>query len=407
MLSFLRLAISYCFRSSSGVPLTTWLSVLGMSVAVACLVVAMAVMGGFKRTLQSTVIDISGHLVVAPNSPDLSEEMLERVRPLLNGFEAASPFLFLEAVLAHRGQVAGVGIEGVDLENWQKVMRLQDRLLSGSLGFATRDGGSSGVVIGRGIAERFGLTVGDTFRLVVPISSQARPGDFRPKLGQFVVAGIVGFGHHKFDTRYILMSLEQAQKFAGVPEQLTGYKIRLDDDEEALAASLAILNQFGGDYYVKDWKAGNRNLFEAVDLEKAIIFLILLIIVIVACFNISGTLFISVVRRFKDISILKAMGASGYLVMFLFSLQGLTLGALGCVLGWGLGVGVCELLNLYQKRFGLIRGEVYQLDYIELSYSAFDFVLIFSVSLFLCFVATLAPARRGARLSPVEGLRYE
>jgi lipoprotein-releasing system permease protein len=203
------------------------------------------------------------------------------------------------------------------------------------------------------------------------------------------------------------MNINDAQDFAGVGDRVSGYKIRVKDDNEALAAGLTILEKYGTDFFVKDWKDGNRNLFEAVGLERMIVFFVLLIIVIVACFNISGALFISVVRRYKDISILKAMGAKNAFVMRIFTLQGLTLGFMGSFVGILLGLLICYGLVLYQQHYGIISSEVYQLDKIELSFRFLDFVLIFAASLGICFVATLVPAIRGAGLDPVEGLRYD
>ncbi|NQZ02398.1 MAG: ABC transporter permease [Bdellovibrionales bacterium] len=406
-MSLIRLAFRYCFWSNSGVPLTTLLSIGGMAIGVASLVVAMAVMSGFETTLQKTVIDVSGHLLVLKRGTEDQAKALEEVKPFINGFEAATPFIFLEAVLAKKGVVSGVGVEGVHPEKIHQVLRLQKRLVKGELDFSEREGEPPGIVIGKGIQKRFDVKVGEVLRLVIPVVSSRDYSKFKPRLRKFKVRGVVSFGHHEFDSRYILMNIKAAQNFASVGDRVSGYKIRVKDDAEALAAGLAILEKFGTEYFVKDWKDGNRNLFEAVDLERMIVFFVLLIIVIVACFNISGALFISVVRRYKDISILKAMGARDAFIMRIFTLQGLTLGFLGSFLGILLGLLICYGLIVYQQQYSLISSEVYQLDKIELSYRFFDFVLIFAASLGICFVATLVPAIRGAGLNPVEGLRYD
>jgi lipoprotein-releasing system permease protein len=406
-MSLIRLAFRYCFWSSSGVPLTTILSIGGMAIGVASLVVAMAVMSGFETTLQKTVIDVSGHLLVLKRGAEDQKQGLEQVKPLIKGFEAATPFIFLEAVLAKRGVVAGVGVEGVHPEKIHEVLRLKRRVVKGELDFERREGELPGIVIGKEIQKRFNVEEGEVIRLVIPVVSSRDFSKFKPRLRKFKVRGIVAFGHHEFDSRYILMNINDAQDFAGVGDRVSGYKIRVKDDNEALAAGLTILEKYGTDFFVKDWKDGNRNLFEAVGLERMIVFFVLLIIVIVACFNISGALFISVVRRYKDISILKAMGAKNAFVMRIFTLQGLTLGFMGSLVGILLGLLICYGLVLYQQHYGIISSEVYQLDKIELSFRFLDFVLIFAASLGICFVATLVPAIRGAGLDPVEGLRYD
>jgi len=406
-LRLLKLAYRYSFSGSQGLPLTTLLSVGGMAIGVACLVAAMAVFSGFESTLQKTVIDVSGHLWVIKRGADSQEEALKDVKPLLKGFVAASPFIFLEAVMAKKGVVSGVGVEGIDPAEVHKVLKLKNRVVKGDLELGTGEGGLARVAIGKGLATKFDLDVNDVVRLVIPVVSSRDFSNFKPKMRKFRVGGIVSFGHHEFDSRYVLMELEEAQSFASVGERVSGHKIRLDNDEAALAAELSILEKFGSEYYVRDWKDGNRNLFEAIELEKMVVFLVLLIIVIVACFNIAGALFISVVRRYRDISILKAMGATNTMILKLFTVQGLTLGFVGSLLGFALGFLICLGLVQYQQHFGLISSEVYQLDNIELNYRWLDLAMIFFASLSICLLAAIAPAIRGSRLNPIEGLRYE
>ncbi|MCB0407924.1 MAG: ABC transporter permease [Bdellovibrionales bacterium] len=402
----LYLAFHYIFWGKRHLPLTTVLAVVGMAIGVASLIVAMAVMSGFESTLQKTVVDIAGHLMILKRGAEDQHQALEEVKPLLDGYVASTPFLFLEAVLAEKGQVAGVGIEGLDEKTFPQVLKVEKRVQEGQLSFIkTND--LPGIVIGKGIAKSFQLKVGDTIRLVIPISKGYGGSNFKPKMKKFVINGIVSFGLEEFDSRYIMMDLNEAQNFANVEGHITGFKIKMKTDEQALQASLRIANEKGQAYYISDWQEGNRNLFEAVALEKWIVFFVLLIIVIVACFNIAGTLFISVIRRFKDISVLKTMGASSHFILKIFSIQGMVLGALGTFFGLLLGLAACYGFLYLQSQYGVISSEVYKLDKIELDFEFLDFIIIFSASMLICFLATLAPARRGALLNPVEGLQYK
>ncbi|MEO0336433.1 MAG: ABC transporter permease, partial [Pseudomonadota bacterium] len=226
-MSLLRLAFRYCFWSSSGVPLTTILSIGGMAIGVASLVVAMAVMSGFETTLQKTVIDVSGHLLVLKRGTENQAEALEEVKPLIPGFQAATPFIFLEAVLAKKGVVAGVGVEGVHPEKIHEVLQLKNRVVKGELDFEQRAGELPGIVIGKGIQKQFDVTVGETLRLVIPVVSSRDFSKFKPRLRKFKVRGVVSFGHHEFDSRYILMNITDAQEFASVGDRVSGYKIRV------------------------------------------------------------------------------------------------------------------------------------------------------------------------------------
>ncbi len=401
-----RLAFKYIYHGKRRLPLTTVLAIVGMAIGVASLIVAMAVISGFESTLQKTVVDISGHMMILKRGTADQSTALQEVKPLMHGFRAATPFVFLEAVLADKGQVSGVGIEGLDSIEMSKVLQLEKRLKDGELTFVEKKG-LPGVVIGQGIAAQFDISVGDVVRLVIPISKGIGGSDFRPKMKKFVVNGIVAFGHHEFDSRYIMMDLKRSQTFADIGDRITGYKVLLEDDQEAIHSAMRIANHAEGSFYVHDWRQGNRNLFEAVGLEKMIIFYVLLIIVVVACFNISGTLFISVVRRFKDISILKAMGADSWFILKVFTIQGLVIGAIGALLGVVLGLAACYGFLYLQDAYGVISSEVYKLEKIELNFRALDFVMIFGASMLICFLATLAPALRGARLNPVEGMHYK
>lgn len=378
-----------------------------MAIGVSSLVVSMAVFSGYVSTLEKTVQDAVGHLLIIKRGAADQNEMLREIQPMVRGFVAETPFIFAEAILAHQGKINGVVIEGVELQTVHKVLNLKDRLIDGAFDLNPVAKGEPKVLIGKGIASKFGLKVGDVFRIVVPLSSEFQSATFRPKLGKFRIAGIVNFGRYDFDTRYVVMSIGQVQDFVEMGKKITGYRFRIEDPYEARAISAEISNKFGATYWSRDWQEVNRNLFEAAKLEKAVLFVVLMILVVAAAFNIANTLFVSVVQRYRDISVLKTLGASDRFVRQIFTAQGLMVGAVGATLGIAAGLFLCRVVEWAQVRWKLIPAEVYKLDHIVLDVQTSDLLIIVGVSLAICFVATLVPSRRGAKISPVEGLRYE
>ncbi len=386
---------------------STLLSLIGMMLGVACLVVAMAVVSGFMSTLEKTVIDVLGHMSVMKSGTFTAEVIEEEIGPLLEGqVVASSPFLNLKAVYAEKGNVHGVVVEGVDSERILKVTGLKNLIVAGEFDLSPRDG-VAGIVVGKELFEASGLKIGDLIRLVIPVSEGANASDFRSKISRFEVRGVVHFGHFEFDTRYMLTDLASAQSFGEVGRRITGMRYKFKDNQTPLDAKIKILSDNPLTYQVDTWRDYNRNLFEAAALEKMIIFFVLLIIVIAACFNVSATLFVSVVRRFRDISTLKTLGASSKEIRQIFIFWGLLMGAAGSLLGVFLGYIMCLIFEYSQREYGFILGSIYKVDHINFQIRFLDTLMILAVSMLICLVATLAPAIKGSRLPPAEGLRYD
>lgn len=386
--------------------LTTILSLVGMMLGVASLVVAMSVVSGYETTLKHTVIDVVGHLLVMKRGEEDQRAALQEIKPYVVGLKASTPFLYSEAVLAHEGQISGVIVEGVEEETVHEVLNLKGRLIAGEFDLSSKDG-ISGALIGKALMKKHDLKLGDVFRVVTPIAEEFDPSHFRPHMERLYVAGVLDLGRHDYDSRYVITDLAVAQAFAQVGDRVSGYRLRLENDKDTRQSSLQILNALGYSYWTRDWQEVNRNLFEAVRLEKVVIFFVLLIMVVAASFNISSTLFVSVVQKFHDISVLKTLGASPGLILRIFTLQGLLIGFIGSLLGLALGLLACYMFLFAQDKWGLISGEIYKLDKIYVELRWLDLAAIFFASLLICFVTTLAPALRGAKLPPVEGLRYE
>lgn len=378
-----------------------------MTIAVASLVVSMAVFSGYATTLEKTVQDAVGHLIIYKRGSADEADMLKELEPVLKGRVAETPFVYAEAIIAHKGKISGVLIEGVDLPTVNHVVNLEKRLLSGSMKLASAPGELPKALIGKGIAQTYNLKVGDEFRIVVPLATEFQSASFRPKLGKFRVAGIVNYGRYDFDSRYVVMPIAFVQEFVEIGKRITGYRVRLDDPFKARAIAAEIGASHGPTYWARDWLDVNRNLFEAARLEKAVLFFVLMILIVAASFNIANTLFISVVQRYRDISVLKTLGAPDRLIRRIFTAQGLIVGALGAGLGVGIGLALCRVFEWAQNKWQIIPAEVYKLDHIDLEVRSLDLFIIVAVAMTICFLATLFPSRRGAKISPIEGLRYE
>ncbi|WP_374035433.1 FtsX-like permease family protein [Bdellovibrio bacteriovorus] len=384
------------------------LALLGLVLGVAALVASMAVMSGFENTLKTAMAEVSGHAQVVKRSrfPDDWKELEERIRKAEPTLVSTSRFVFIEAVLANKGQISGVLIQGVDTQRVNEVLNFKRRIISGSDDLnVTTDVPLA--LVGKNLAKKMNLNVGDTFRVVVPVADSVDPSKFQRRVGAFKVQGILDLGKHDWNERFILSDLKATQDLADIGDRYSGLLLRFQDVDHAREAAFNLSGVLGAPYWVRDWRDANENLFEAINVERPGIFFVVLVITIVAAFNVSATLFVNVVRRFKDIAILKAVGLSQKDIMKIFVCQGLFMGLVGLVLGFALGIGIAYLFEFMQGRLSLISGEVYRLENIELQIRFVDGVAICIATLVICLIATIAPARRGAKLEPVEGLRSE
>ncbi len=391
-------------RSKKFFDLTTLLSVGGLTLGVASLIVSMAVFSGYEKTLKKSVQNLVGHLVIFSRGSETQSSMDDRLKETGAEIQSSTPFLVIESVLAHKGVMNGVILEGIDSSTVDSVLTLRDRLIDGEFELSQTE---PFALIGKGVAQKFGLKVGDQFRLVIPSSKGIDASSLQPKVLRLKVKGILNFGRYDFDSRYVVTELKVAQGYLGSSDQVTGLRLKIADPDQAQALSIELQRTLGEKYWIKDWAEFNRNLFEAVGLEKAVTFFILMILIIVACFNLASQLIVGVVRRYQDIAILKTCGAGPKSIQKIFTWQGLMTGVLGCLLGFVLGVVLCYALEVTQTYFPLVPAEVYKLDHIELEIRFLDLIFIFAATLLISFLSTLIPARLGSRMSPVKGLRYD
>lgn len=388
---------------------TSWISFVGLILGVASLVVSMAVMSGFESTLQRSVADVTGHLRV--RKPGMSSmEWVELYQKLKNQEPELRNYLeygFIEGVMASQGKLSGVLLQGVDPQSMEDVLNLRPRLVAGD--FRVSSSGSSGVdevMIGKGLAQTFGLQPGQEFKIVFPLPSDIDPTQFRRKLAKFKVAGILDLGKKEFDDRLLIAALPSLQAVAE-SKVSNGLLLKVANIEKAREIGLRMNRVLGPSFQISDWKDINENLFEAVQIERIVVFFVIFIIVMASAFNVSATLYINVVKRYPEIGVLKALGMSEKRIVQLFSLQGLMLGLMGVLAGILLGFLFCIVFSWAEVHYSLIPTSVYKLDRIDLRIRFWDLFTITTATLGICFVATLAPALSGSRLSPVEGLKHD
>lgn len=384
------------------------LAVVGVALGVAALVLAMAVVSGYETTLRNSVINMQGHMMISRRGgvENDYQKYVPQIQKLLPELVALSPFVQLEGLLVHNKKLAGVALEGVEPETIGFVLALEKSLTAGRANLIS-DSDIPFALIGKGIAKNFNLQVGDEFKLVVPITRAQTASGFKPKVQKFKVSGVLDLGRTDYDERFILSDLKTAQNFGELGHRISGWRVKLNHYSIADAAAQRVEDALKYPFWVRSWTQANQNLFQAVRYEKAVIFVIVLLMVVAAAFNVSSTLFLSVVRRYSQISILKAMGVSQSFIRKLFTQQGLIIGFLGSTIGLTLGWLGCRVFIWAEKHWGLFPGEVYKLDFVELEIRFLDVVFILASTMLICYISTLAPAFKGAKLPPVEGLRYE
>lgn len=394
-----------------------WISLFGLILGVASLVVSMAVISGFQATLRQSVVDVTGHLQIfkLDPTPEPWQSFLARLKAIDPRIESAAKFMIFEGVLAHEGRLAGVIVQGVDSAEVHHALGLERRILSGDLNLREGHGAMSPTqpeelptaVIGKGVAENFHVKVGDEIRLVVPVNTDVDSSQFQRRMGRFIVSGILDLGKYEYDQRWIITDLAAAQKLMDVGARYSGLIAKTTDVAKAREVGFLLGKSLGRHYRIRDWQEVNENLFQAIDIEKVVVFFIISIIVLAAAFNVASSLYINVVRSSAQIAILKTLGITQKSLARIFSLQGIFMGLIGTGLGFLLGLVFCWGFVNVQNEFHVIQGSVYKIDHIDLDFKFLDWLIIFVITLGICSIATWFPARRAARMSVAESIRQE
>jgi lipoprotein-releasing system permease protein len=387
--------------------LFVWIGVGGVFLGVSALIVVLAVMTGFQDGIKEKIIAANPHVLVfetGGRGVAVAGSVTTRVRSIA-GVKSATPFVLQQALFTVRGGGATGGLlRGVDLDSPAVRASLASQIVLGHLDPLLRTQGEPAILLGRELASSLGAVPGDHVTVISPQGVMTAVG-LVPKMRRFEVAGFVEVGLYEYDSSLAYSSLPVAQEFAGLGDRVSGVEVKLADPWDARAIARRVAAVLGRGYWVRDWMDMNRNLFAALQLEKLALFVIVTIIVLVAAFAIIGHLILLVAEKRKEIGILKAMGASAPSIGSIFLVAGMLIGVVGTVAGSAFGLALIWVQNTY--RIIRLASDVYQINYLPMKLTGSDFGMIVGATLVISFLATLSPARRAARLDPIEVLRYE
>lgn len=395
-------------KKHRGISFSTSISIGGVAVGVMALLVVLSVMSGFHEDLQEKILGVNAHIVVLDYKGVVDDYsgVLKKIKAE-KGVLSASPFVLGQVMLSSGSKGQGVYLRGIDppLEAGANTTDIARHMKEGSLNdLSIKDSGLPGIVIGRELANRLGVFKDEAISILSP-AGEIGPLGLLPKVQKFKVAGIFEVGMFEYDSNLAITAMKPAQEFFGLGNAVTGIEVRISEIYKAGEVRERIQKTLGFPYYAKDWMQMNKNLFSALRLEKFAMFVILILIILVASFNIVSTLTMNVIEKEREIAILKTIGATNKGIMAIFIIQGFLIGLIGTIIGLTGGFALAYILNTYQ--IIKLPADVYYLSHLPVKMNALDFVVVSVSAIAISFLSTIYPAWQASKMDPVEPLRYE
>ena len=404
------LRYTHAKRSNNFISFISFVSMAGIALGVAALIIVLSVMNGFQEELRTRILGVASHVEISGSAGTLEDWQGAASEVKLHPEVLASaPFVMNQAMLAVGENVRGAVVRGVLPAKEAEVTDFVTRMTIGTL--EDLRPGEWNIVLGYELAQALGVGVGDKVTVITP-QGNITPAGMLPRMKQFSVRGIFQAGMYEYDAGLALIHLQDAQKLSRLGEAVSGLRLKIDDMFQAPMVSRDLARQMPA-HYISDWTQSHANFFRAVAIEKRMMFLILMLIVAVAAFNIVSTLVMAVTDKQADIAILRTLGARPGSIMQIFIIQGAFIGVFGTLIGVTLGVlGALNLetiVPLIERALGmdLFPADVYYISELPSKLDWNDVGVIASVSFVLTLLATLYPSWRASRLNPAESLRYE
>jgi len=392
-------------RKQAFISVITFISILGITIGVMALVIAIALITGFQSDVQDKILGSTSHIMVSDFSGEGLkdyDQLISRIKTI-KGVSSATPVVYDTVLLSGPYKNSGAILRGVVFDLEKEPSPWLKKLEKGHI--PLKDTKREGILLGRNIAVALGGGIGDVVT-VLTSSSRLSPVGLIPKRKKFMVTGIFYSGLYEFDSSTALISLEAAQDLFGLDNsRVSMIHVNIEDIFKAPEISVKIREVLPPETYTTTWMELNKSLFSALKLEKKLMFFTITLIILVAALNIIATLILMVMEKTKDIGILIAMGATSQSIRKIFFLQGAMIGLIGTAVGSTLGLIWCWLANTFE--IIKVPVDIYQIAFVPFHIKLLDLLIIIGVSLFISFFSTLFPSQRASRIDPVKALKYE